>query len=189
MIKTNWMKRLLTALCVLCLAFAVTAALPAATTAKAENVSLANGDFSSYSSTDYSPSNWTKSGDNNSEIFSGVYDGKAGFDEHGFENTGVLVHDNDYKDFLVFNSKSFTAYTAFSSAAINLTPNSYYQFTIKAKAERGRSYRCAGTAGAVDYTVSEPDLFHLLQIYSKLFRRRGSDAGHLPLRLQEHGLV
>lgn len=156
MIKTNWMKRLLTALCVLCLAFAVTAALPAATTAKAENVSLANGDFSSYSSTDYSPSNWTKSGDNNSEIFSGVYDGKAGFDEHGFENTGVLVHDNDYKDFLVFNSKSFTAYTAFSSAAINLTPNSYYQFTIKAKADVAVGNAYFSITGLKDEEISLP---------------------------------
>lgn len=135
MIKKNWINRLLTALCIVCIAIVATAALPVQKQANADNVSISNGDFSSFSSTDLTPSNWTKSGDNNSEIFSGVYDGKAGFDKHGFENSGLLVHDNAYKEFLVYNSKNFTAYTAYSSSDITLAGSSYYQFTVKAKAD------------------------------------------------------
>ena len=156
MIKEKWFKRFLTALCAVCLAVTAVAVMPAADTVKADNISLANGDFSSYSSTDYSPSNWTKSGDNNSEIFSGVYDGKAGYDEHGFENTGLLVHDNDYKDFLVFNSKSYTAYTAFSSADITLSPSSYYQFTVKAKADVSTGNAYFSITGLEDEEIAIP---------------------------------
>ena len=55
MIKEKWFKRFLTALCAVCLAVTAVAVMPAADTVKADNISLANGDFSSYSSTDYSP--------------------------------------------------------------------------------------------------------------------------------------
>ena len=134
MIKTKWMKKLLTALCVVAIALVAVVSFPGAEVAKADNISVSNGDFSSYSS-DLAPNNWTKSGDTGANIFTGVYDGKVGFDKHGFSDVGLLEHGTAARDFLVINSKDTKAYSAYASADITVSPSSYYQFTVKAKAD------------------------------------------------------
>lgn len=134
--KKNGMKKLLTMLTALALAFAAAVSLPAMTEqAKAENVSISNYDFSAFSSSDLTPENWTKLGDANTEIFSGVYDGMVGYNKHGFSDSSVLAKDNEYKNFLVINSKQLEAYSAYSSSSVTLSASSYYQLTVKAKAK------------------------------------------------------
>lgn len=134
MIKTKWMKKLLTALCVVAIALVAVVSFPGTEVAKADNISVSNGDFSSYSS-DLVPNNWTKSGDTGANIFTGVYDGKVGFDKHGFSNVDVLEHGTAARDFLVINSKDTKAYSAYASSDITVSASSYYQFTVKAKAD------------------------------------------------------
>ncbi len=134
MIKTKWMKKLLTALCVVAIALVAVVSFPGAEVAKADNISVTNGDFSSYSS-DLVPNNWTKSGDTGANIFTGVYDGKVGYDKHGFSDVGVLEHGTASRDFLVINSKDTKAYSAYASSDITVSASSYYQFTVKAKAD------------------------------------------------------
>ncbi len=133
MIKAKWMKKLLTTLCIALIAVTAIAMLPTSSNVKAENVTVSNNDFSSYSST-YAPDDWTKLGDNNSEAFSGVYDGKVGQEKHGFKDDSVLSKGNEFSDFLVINSKGYSLYSAYASSDIAVAANSYYQFTVRAKA-------------------------------------------------------
>lgn len=127
-------EKLLTALCVVAIALVAVVSFPGAEVAKADNISVANGDFSSYSS-DLAPNNWTKSGDTGANIFTGVYDGKVGYDKHGFSNVDLLEHGTASRDFLVINSKDTKAYSAYASSDITVSASSYYQFTVKAKAD------------------------------------------------------
>ena len=130
MIKTKWMKKLLTALCVVAIALAAVTALPVSQTVKADNVSVSNGDFSKYNSDSLAPDSWTRLGDTGENIFSGVYDGRTGEVGLGYE---LLNHGTDAKDFLVINTKNTSAFSAYESSEIALSANSYYQFTVKAK--------------------------------------------------------
>lgn len=133
MIKTKWMKKLLTALCACAIALVAVATLPCARSAKADNVSVPNGDFASFNTSSLAPDKWTRTGDTGENIFSGVYDGKT--DKHGFENVGLLEHGTDANRFLVINTKNTSAYSSYASSDITVAASSYYQFTVKAKAE------------------------------------------------------
>ncbi|MBS6477054.1 MAG: hypothetical protein KH405_04440 [Firmicutes bacterium] len=167
MIKTKWMKKLLTALCVVAIALVAVVSFPGAEVAKADNISVSNGDFSSYSS-DLAPNNWTKSGDTGANIFTGVYDGKVGFDKHGFSDVGLLEHGTAARDFLVINSKDTKAYSAYASADITVSPSSYYQFTVKAKADitvGGAYFSITGLGEEISLPIATNGVWTTYKIY------------------------